>query len=501
MQTENNIGHVPDILDCIANLSSDEVFTPPDVANQVLDLLPESIWSDPNIKILDPCTKTGIFLRESARRLMVGLEKAIPNEEERRTHIFKNMLFGMAITELTGLVARRSLYYSKDASTDFSVVKFDRPEGNIQFQRMQHEYVQDKCRICGSPREILERGEELENYAYQFIHESSTKDMKFDVIVGNPPYQIQDGGAGASASPIYHLFVNQAFRLKPRYVSMVIPSRWFAGGKGLDSFREQMLESTNFRNLVDFPAAADLFPTVEIKGGVCYFLWDEKYDGPCDVTTYVNGEIQSNATRFLGQHGDVFVRFNQALPILEKVTSKTNTFVDDIIQSRKPFGLPTNFTDYSIKKSAKNITLYTNSGIQFVEPEKITQNQQWISRWKVLTSKGYNGGDNYPHQIIGKPIVAGPDSACTETYIICGVWENEIEARNFANYMRTKFFRFLVHLRKNTQDVTQARFKFVPLLNMNEDWTDKKLYKHYGITLDEQKFIDTLIRDMGDDAE
>ena len=324
-----NQGHVPDILDCIANLSSDEVFTPPEVANQVLDLLPKNIWSDPSVKILDPCTKTGIFLREAAKRLMIGLEQEFPDEALRRDHVFKNMLFGMPITELTGLVSRRSLYYSKDASSEYSIVKFSEPDGNIKYKRSEHDYVQGKCKICGSPYENLERGDAYENYAYQFIHEEEIADMKFDVIVGNPPYQLQDGGAGPSASPIYQLFVNQAFRLKPRYVSMVIPSRWFAGGKGLDSFREQMLNSTKFRHLADFPAAADLFPTVEIKGGVCYFLWDEKYDGPCEIVTFKKGENPSKSSRYLGEHGDIFIRFSEAIPILKKVQEKSTNFVDE----------------------------------------------------------------------------------------------------------------------------------------------------------------------------
>ena len=394
-----NKSHVPDILDCIANLSSDEVFTPPEVANQVLDLLPKEVWSDPNIKILDPCCKTGIFLRESARRLMVGLEKAIPDEEKRREHIFKKILFGIAITELTGLVSRRSLYYSKDASSDYSIVQFKDSDGNITYKRTEHDYVQGKCRICGSPYENLERGDSMENYAYQFIHEQEASDMKFDVIIGNPPYQVDDGGAGRSASPIYHLFVNQAFRLKPRYVAMIIPSRWFAGGKGLDSFREQMLASTQFRNLVDFPNSNDIFQTVKIEGGVCYFLWDEKYDGRC----------------------------------------------------------------------------------------------------KVETVNGISGG--YPHKIIVKPIVAEPGSCCTETYIVTGVFETQTEAENFSQYLQTRFVRFLIALRKNTQHLTQSRFAFVPAMDSSNLYSDQKLYKHFEITQSETSFIESIVREMGTESE
>ena len=492
----DNKSHVPDILDCIANLSSDEVFTPPEVANQVLDLLPKEIWSDPNIKILDPCCKTGIFLRESARRLMVGLEKAIPHEEERREHIFKKMLYGIAITELTGLVSRRSLYYSKDASSDYSIVQFKDKEGNITYKRTEHDYVQGKCRICGSPYENLERGDSMENYAYQFIHEEEVFKMKFDVIVGNPPYQIQDGGAGASASPIYQLFVNQAFRLKPRYVSMIIPSRWFAGGKGLDSFREQMLQSTKFQYLVDFPAASELFPSVEIKGGVCYFLWDEKYDGRCEVITFQDGKESSRASRYLGEHGDIFVRFNEALPILEKIQAKANSFLDEQIAPSKPFGLRTFFNEYKDAPFKNSVALYGNGGKYYVRRDQILANHHWIDKWKVLTSNGYGAGEGYPHQILGVPILAEPNSACTETYIVCGIYETEKEAKNFEDYMRTKFFRFLVALRKNTQHVTQSKFRFVPSLDMKENWTDKKLYSLYGLSQDEISFIDSIVREM-----
>jgi site-specific DNA-methyltransferase (adenine-specific) len=495
MQVENK-AHVPDILDCIANLSSDEVFTPPDVANQVLDLLPVDIWSNKDIKILDPSCKTGIFLRESAKRFMKGLEAEFPDEEARREHIFKNMLFGIAISELTALVSRRSLYYTKAADNEFSIVEFDNSDGNISYKRMEHDYVRGRCSICGSPYENLERGDSMENYAYQFVHEKEVSDLKFDVIIGNPPYQVQDGGAGPSASPIYQLFVNQAFKMKPRYVSMIIPSRWFAGGKGLDDFREQMLKSTKFRHLADYPAAADLFPTVEIKGGVCYFLWDEKYDGPCEVVTNRSGEEPSIATRFLGEHGDIFVRFSQAVPILKKINANSNKFVAENVAPSKPFGLRTFFAEYSDTKLKGMIALYGNGGKYYIDRSVIKVNAQWIGKWKVLTSNGYNGGDNYPHQIIGTPIVAEPGSACTETYIVCGVFDTEAEARNFETYMKTKFFRFLVSLRKNTQHVTQNKFKFVPQLSMKVQWTDKKLYEKFKIDQDEVDFINSVVRDM-----
>jgi site-specific DNA-methyltransferase (adenine-specific) len=494
----DNKSHVPDILDCIANLSSDEVFTPPEVANQVLDLLPKEIWSDPNIKILDPCCKTGIFLRESARRLMVGLEKVIPNEEERREHIFKKMLYGIAITELTGLVSRRSLYYSKDASSDYSVVQFKDKEGNITYKRTEHDYVQGKCRICGSPYENLERGDSMENYAYQFIHDEEVLKMKFDVIVGNPPYQIADGGGGkgTSASPLYHLFVNQAFRLKPRYVAMIIPSRWFSGGKGLDSFREQMLSSTNFRTLVDFTNALEVFPGTQIKGGVCYFLWDKNYDGPCSVTQIEEGNPSEPINRYLNEHGDVFIRFNDATPILEKVLQKVNKFHDETVSSRKPFGILSNFKDYSEKEFKGAIQLYSVDGIKWVKRNTVTSNHEWIDSWKTLVPKAGPGNDGYPHRILGVPLFAPPGSCATETYLVADTFKSQREAENFSLYLKTKFARFMIALVKNTQNLTKSGFRFLPIMDYKKEWTDEALYDFFGIDEKEQKFIDSIVKPM-----
>jgi len=496
----DNKAHVPDILDCIANLSSDEVFTPPDVAKQVLDLLPEELWSNPDIKILDPCCKTGIFLRESARRFMKGLEKKIPDEEKRREHIFKNMLYGIAITELTALVSRRTLYYTKEANKNFSIVKFDKPEGNITYNRMEHDYVQGKCSICGSPYQNLERGDAMENYAYQFIHDKEVNNMKFDVIIGNPPYQISDGGGGkgSSASPIYQLFVNQAFRLKPRYISMIIPSRWFSGGKGLDSFRAQMLESKRFRNLVYYPDSAEIFPGPDFGGGVCYFLWDEKYENKCHFRTIQQDKITSEVDRYLNEDGEVFVSMTEARPILKKVLERGYGTFDLQVSSRKPFGFGSNFRDFKKTEKPGLIKIYMSDGVGWVTKDQVTANQNWIGKWKVIIGKAYGERGAYPYKIISAPRIFEPNSVCSETYLVCGVFNTKKEAVALVGYMKTRFFRFMLALQKNTQNITKDKFSFVPQIDLSKDWLDKDLYKHFGVTKEEQEFIESIVRDLSD---
>jgi len=273
---------VPDILECLAQLSSDEVPTPPKLANAMLDLLPAEVWHDPGYRWLDPCSKSGVFLREIAKRLLFdGLVKWEPDFEKRREHIFRNMIYGCGITELTGIISRRTVYYSRHASSDHSVIDFDSDEGNIPFVRAEHNFKDGRCQVCGAPKD-LERGEGRENYAYAFIHEAypteGMEDMKFDVIVGNPPYQVGSDG-NSRTMPIYQHFVRRAIALDPRYVLMITPSRWFATGLGLDEYREVMLADPRIRHLVHHPNAGEVFPGVEIKGGVSYFLWDHDHSG------------------------------------------------------------------------------------------------------------------------------------------------------------------------------------------------------------------------------
>lgn len=492
----------PDVLTCIANLSSDEVFTPPQLVNQILDLLPEELWSDPDATFLDPGCKSGVFLREMAKRLDKGLEPQMPDRQARMNHIFKNQLFGLAITELTALLSRRSVYCSKTANGKYSVCEeFDDVGGNIHFERVEHTWEKGRCKYCGANEANYERGGELESHAYTFIHTDNPEkifNMKFDVIIGNPPYQLDTGGVGKQATPIYPDFVYQAMKLNPRYLSMIIPARWFAGGMALTKFRDEMLSDKRIRQLADFPIASEVFPGVKIIGGICYFLWDRENQGACTVSTFMSG-AEDSMERDLKQF-DTFVRFNKAVPILEKVLSKKFPTLDSQVSGAQPFGLPT-----TVRPSGKGrVVLYANRSVGKIERSAITAGAGLINKWKVLTSLGYGEGGEareYPRMIMGKPIIAAPQSACAMTYLVAGAFDTEKEASNFAEYLRTRFLRFLVGLRKNTQHVTKDRFCFAPILTMKKKWTDEKLYDFFGLTKAEIAFIESMVRPMEVDDE
>ncbi len=502
---------IPDILDCIANLSNDEVFTPPSVARKVLDILPLEIWSNPDLKWLDPACKTGVFLREIATRLMIGLEGTIPNESIRRNHIFQNMLYGISVTELTGMIARRSLYTSKDANSRFSVFQMPTDQGNIFYERTDHVYTERhlisdtqsssetgvRCIYCNiNKTNQLERGGELENYAYPFIHKTKIlTNMQFDVIVGNPPFQLKDDGHGASAIPLYHLFVEQAKRLNPKYISFIIPSRWFAGGKGLDKFRSNMLSDTTITTLVDYPNASDIFPGVEIKGGVCYFLSDKTHDGDCLVKSMNGDEVVSEMMRPLSGH-DVFIRHNQAISILEKVQKYGETTMDAKVSSQKPFGFRTNFKDFKETMFDGAVKIYARGRQGYIQKDQIAVHPEWIDKYKVFTPRAAEGDGTFPNNIIGKILIGKPKTCCTETYLVVNIFDNQTEAENLSAFLKTKFTRFLISLKKNTQDLNKDRFSFVPDLDMKIGWTDNMLYSKYKLTNEEISFIDSIVKEM-----
>ena len=498
------INYNPDILTCLASLSNDEVFTPPKIVNEMLDLLPQEIWSDKNIKFLDPVSKTGVFLREIAKRLNKGLEKKIPNKQKRINHIFKNQLYAIAITELTSLISRRSVYCSKNAKGKYSVcTDFKNPEGNVKFYNIKHIWRNGRCIYCGASEEVYSRGDELESHAYEFIHTLKPEEifkMKFDVIIGNPPYQLSDGGGGqgSSAIPLYNKFVEQAKKLNPRFLTMIIPSRWFVGGKGLDEFRESMINDKRLRILHDFLNASDCFPGIAIKGGVCYFLWDRDNPEECEIITYENGEIISKMKRpLVEENTNIFIRFNEAIPIYKKVRKlKEKSFIN-FVSSRKPFGFSSNFRDFFPNGDKDSIKMYGNKVIGYLTKKaKIPQNIGWIKKWKIFISFGYGAGEGYPHQIINKPFIGEPNTCSTETYLVIGPFENEKTAKNVLSYMCTKFFRFMVMLKKNTQNGTRQVYEFVPMQDFSKSWTDEELYKKYNLTKKEIDFIEKMIRPM-----
>ncbi|MBI1937650.1 MAG: Eco57I restriction-modification methylase domain-containing protein [Ignavibacteriales bacterium] len=492
----------PDVLTCLANLSNDEVFTPPNLVNQILDLLPSELWKNKEAKFLDPVCKSGVFLREIAKRLNAGLEKQIPQKQKRLNHIYKNQLYGIAITELTSLLSRRSVYCSKTANGKYSVCEtFEDAQGNIKYNRLKHTWQNGKCSYCGASKVVYDRGESLETYAYNFIHTDKPEEiykMKFDVIVGNPPYQLGSDG-GTRDIPIYNKFVDQAKKLNPRFLCMIIPSRWMASGLGLAEFRKTMLEDKRIRKLVDYPVANEVFVGVEIKGGVCYFLWDRDNEGSCEVINIRGSEVFGPIERELGEF-DIFVRNGRAVKILKKIlTFKEHSIIDNLSVD-KEFGWTSNFSGFHQKEKEGDVPLYYitkgKRDIGWIARKEVNKSVHLIDQWKVLVPKaGSDGGKKIPDHVLGKPLIAKSPSVCTQSFLFFFVDTKE-EAQSVESYYKTCFFRFLVSLRKITQDATRSTYLWVPKQKWNTTWTDEKLYKKYGITKAEIKFIESMIRPM-----
>jgi site-specific DNA-methyltransferase (adenine-specific) len=495
-----NPDYNPDVLSCLANLSSDEVFTPPPIANQILDMLPSSIWRNKNATFLDPVSKSGVFLREIAKRLEKGLQTVIPDKRERLNHIFTNQVFGFAITELTALLSRRSLYCSKTANSKYSVCDFKDPQGNIYFKRIEHTWSNGRCTFCGASEAVYARGEGLESHAYAFIHselpEKALK-MKFDVIIGNPPYQMGSDG-GTRDVPIYNKFVDQAKKLNPRFLSMIIPSRWMAGGLGLSDFRRSMLGDRRIRKLVDYERMDDVFPGVDFEGGVCYFLWDRDNEGSCAVTTICGDEATVPIERDLNEY-DVFVRDSSALEILRKIQNAGEASIIDILAADKEFGWTSNFEGFHEKPKKNDIALHYNRKgkrlVGWIDRKAITKSSHLIDTWKVMVPAAYGERGTRPATVLGPSFIAGSPSVCTQTYLFFYVG-SEVGAKSLESYLRTKFFRFLVSLRKITQHATRSTYTWVPQQAWDRKWTDVDLYKKYGLTKGDIECIESSIRPL-----
>jgi site-specific DNA-methyltransferase (adenine-specific) len=509
----------PDVLTCIANLSNDEVFTPPDLSNQMLIMLAEAwandhngenIWENKDVKFLDPCTKSGVFLREITSRLSKGLEKKIPILEKRVDHILRNQVYGIGITKLTSLLARRSVYCSKNADGKHSIAKdLKSKDGNIWYENLSHTWSGERCKHCGAAKSVFNREDHLESHAYTFIHSDNIKKdlekifgvkMQFDVVIGNPPYQLNDGGFGMSAAPIYHLFVEQAKQLEPRYMSMVIPARWYAGGKGLDEFRQAMLNDNRVRKLVDFENSSEIFPGVDIAGGICYFLWKRDNPGLCEVIN-VQGKSIVGSERSLNEFSTL-IRHSKSVPIIRKVLNfKENNgrYLSNVVSSRKPFGLPTN---YNQNDNGVPCWFTQKIGLSYAKKSDVTDGAGILKKWKFLIPPAPIAGQTDFSKPVGfyyygNTRIAKPGEICTESWLVAFASDTKDEVISFRSYLFTKVVRFLILQTVVSQHVTKDKFVFVPDLGKYRgNYTNEFLIKLWGINQDEWEFIDSKIKSI-----
>lgn len=497
----------PDVLNCLANLSNDEVFTSPEIANKILDMLPKEIWNDPNAKFLDPFAKSGVFLREITKRLLDGLKEQIPDLQDRIDHILHDQVYGIAITELTSLLCRRSLYCTKYPNSKFSISKFSNVDGNIRFKVIKHTWKNGVCVYCGANKNEYKRSDDLETYAYEFIHTEHPErilNMKFDVIIGNPPYQLNDGGSanGMSAKPIYQHFVENSLKLNPKYLCMIIPARWYSGGKGLDDFRALMLNDKHITNLVDYENYKDVFAGLGgLAGGVCYFLRErDRTVEKCKITNFYNDNLIVDY-RPLNEF-DFFIRSNRSIDIIKKISiwnkeNNNSKLLSDSVSVRLPFGITTTYTPV---KDGVPCYFTQKIGKTFVKKEDIVDKDNLVNKWKFLAPKAPIAGQtDFTKPVMffyeGNTIVSEPGTVCSESWLVLKASNNQDSILKFKNYVLTKCFRFLLLQTVVSQNITKKNYCFIPDLSdeLLDNISDEYLKKIWNLSEDDWNYIDSKI--------
>ncbi|MBR4250789.1 MAG: Eco57I restriction-modification methylase domain-containing protein [Kiritimatiellae bacterium] len=487
-------------------LGEAKVVTPPNIAYDMVRQIPAAELKalvESGEKILDPASKMGEFAIAIVRRCAepdIGLAP-----DALKTSILSIPMCGVTyeftrkVYQLLGLAPKCIAQPENMTTYDLLTLRkpgTGRPSSRpLDFAKIKRLLTQNK------DFDTISIGDDLAG-------EDDTMCNKIGLVISNPPYQEDDGGFASSASPVYNHFVEAATSFEPRCVTLITPSRWFAGGKGLDDFRAHLLSDHRMRTLVDFPMLYEPFSNVKIRGGISYFLWDGKHDGPCHVMTMEGGKpIGESAERYLDEF-DILVRRNEAVPILRKVRALNEKTLDAKVSSRKPFGFPTNFLGTESAEGISHpVKLYGNQKVTWVDRSAITTNPEWIQEWKVLMTAVQGTSAAVETKFLSNPIVAGPGTACTETYLVAGHFRSKSHAQNLANYLRTRFVRFLVSLRKSTQHATRDVYAFVPLQDFSSssdiDWTrplpeiDRQLYDKYSLTAPERAFIESMIKPMG----
>ena len=319
--------------------------------------------------------------------------------------------------------------------------------------------------------------------------------MKFNAIVGNPPYQVMDGGNKSSAVPVYHEFVRIGKKMQPQYLSLIMPARWYSGGRNLDEFRTEMLNDKRISKLVDFEDSTDCFDGVDIAGGLCYFRWASDYNGDCEFVRMSKGGAAASR-RDLSAH-ETFMRNEIAVSIIDRIAAREKRFFSSIVSSQKPFGLRT----YVKPTESGDLTLRYNGGKGAFARDKVTSAHEWVDKWKVITSyltydhagRANNEGKK---RILSTTEILSPKEICTETYLVVAVSETEEEITNIYNYLKTKFVRFLIGQVATTQHLSKQSFAWVPILDFTKPWSDMELYIKYELTPEEVAYIESTIKEM-----
>ena len=539
-----------DILETINNVGNDEIFTPLKICNLMLDVFPNDIWINPNYKWLNPVDKNGVFIREIAIRLDKGLTAWESNAEKRRKHILKNMLFSIGLTRFTAQVSRRTVYYCSKANKAFdgkvdennTAVNgyavgngswFDDEEGNIITPTSEHSFIKGRCQFCGvSQSSKYTDPKQIEHYAYQFIHDNDIqkylerrfkkgeKEMKFDIIIGNPPYQLSfgiDGGNSSNSQSIYNLFIDQAIRLNPRYLCMITPSRWMTKtAQGIsEEWVDKMLSDKRIQIVHDYQEAKDCFPNVNIMGGVSYFLWNREYNGKCKYNYHYSGnkQIDERFDYLNTLNSGIVIRDPKYISIIEKIEKK---FKGYFLNSQNNFSglvspkhyfddgkiLTSNWKGYVLERDANhNIKYYvTPSSNEFsfawVSIDHIPKNKETIKLHKVYIPAAHGGEKT----VIGEPFYGEPNSICSQTYLVIGYDGvnhkfSKTKCMNIVDYLKTKFVRFLISAKKKTQNGPRGVYQFVPLVDFNKKWNDDALFSLFNLSKEEIKFIEESIKE------
>ena len=555
---ENSTDYIEnfDILETITNVGNDEVFTPRKICDEMLDALPEEVWHNPNYKWLNPCSKNGIFEREIAIRLDKGLKDIIPETEKRRKHVLQNMIFSIGLTKFTSHVARRTLYYCNDASRKCDGLKaddghyingysigngswFNTSDGNILTPRSDHKFGKDnRCIYCGirSDSKYVDPNQR-EQYAYEFIHNNKNflleqhlqkkffngdKNMKFDIIIGNPPYQLSFGIQGtnsANSLSIYNNFISNAISLNPKYVSMITPSRWMTKtAQGIpEEWVDKMIKDNRFVSIDDYQYGGDVFSTVEIKGGVSFFLWDRDYNGKCTYTYhYTNNKEKITRIDYLdSKNAGVVIRDPKSFAIIDRISKvegfyyeKEDENFSGLVSPKHFFDngglLTSNWKDYKLEQSKEyNIKYYVSqqsNGVPFgwISEKQLPTNKHTLQLHKVFIPAA--GGSGTDKKILGTPFYGEPMSVCSQTYLVIGYDPkhnlDENKCKNIIKYIQTRFFRYLVSVKKKTQNGPRGVYQFVPLQDFSKPWTDKELYAKYKLSDEEIRVIEDNIEEI-----